>query len=73
MPSLIWWPQANLSTSTMFSQRKNICTQHLPRAIPVYNVDRTLYEAGYITEAVDIMVQCEGHSEHATFHINGFG
>jgi len=46
-----------------YVQSKNLCTQHLPRAIPVYNVDGTLSEAGYITEVIDLMVQYGGHSE----------
>jgi len=39
-----------------YVQSKNLCTQHLPRAIPVYNVDGTLKKSGYITEVIDLMV-----------------
>ena len=35
---------------------KNLCTQCLPQAIPIYNVDRTPNEASYITEVVDLIV-----------------
>ena len=40
---------------------KNLCTQHLPRAIHVYNVDGTLNKAGYITEVIDLIVQYGDH------------
>ena len=49
----------------------NLHTQHLPQAIPIYNVDGTLNESGYITEVVDLIIQYKGHSERATFHITG--
>src|SRR5882724_2411372 len=52
---------------------KNLCTQCLPRAIPVHNVDGTLDKAGYITEVIDLIVQYRDHSERATFHITGIG
>jgi len=42
---------------------KNLCTQHLPRAIPIYNVDGTLNEVGYITEVMDLRVQYKSHLE----------
>ena len=32
-----------------YVQSNDLCTQHLPWAIPIYNVDGTLNEAGYIT------------------------
>src|SRR5882724_3313604 len=32
-----------------YIRSKNLCTQCLPRTIPVYNVDGTLNDAGYIT------------------------
>jgi len=50
---------------------KNLCTQHLPRAIPVYNMDGTLNEAGYITKAIDLIVHNGDHSEMAPFHVTG--
>src|SRR5882672_6734662 len=46
-----------------YVRSKNLCTQCLPRAIPVYNVDGTLNDAGYITEVVDLMVHYGDHSE----------
>ena len=46
-----------------YVQSKNICTQCLPQAIPVYNVDRTLNKAGYITEVVDLIAQYGDHLE----------
>src|SRR5882724_5351936 len=46
-----------------YVRSKNLHTQRLPRAIPVYNVDGTLNDAGYITEVVDLLVQYGDHSE----------
>src|SRR5882724_13214961 len=46
-----------------YVRSKNLRTQCLPRAIPVYNVDGTLNDAGYITEVIDLMVQYGDHSE----------
>jgi len=54
-----------------YVQSNNLHTQCLPRAIPIYNIDGTLNEAGYITEVVDLIVQYKGHSERATFHVTG--
>src|SRR5467141_2000507 len=56
-----------------YVRSKNLRTQRLPRAIPVYNVDGTLNDAGYITEVVDLMVHHGDHSERATFHVMGIG
>src|SRR5882672_2828180 len=39
-----------------YVRSKNLHTQRLPQAIPVYNVDGTLNDAGYITEVVNLMV-----------------
>ena len=55
-----------------YVRSKNLRTQCLPRAIPVYNVDGTLNDAGYI-EVVDLMVHHRDHSERATFHVMGIG
>ena len=54
-----------------YVQWSNLHTQCLPQAIPIYNVDRTLNEAGYITEVVDLIIQYKSHLERATFHITG--
>ena len=35
---------------------KNLKTRHLPRMIPVYNIDGTPNEAGHITEVIDLIV-----------------
>jgi len=52
---------------------KELCTQHLPRAISIYNVGGNLNKASYITEVVDLIVQYGGHSEQATFHVTSIG
>jgi len=44
-----------------------------PSTIPVYNVDGTLNDAGYITEVVDLIVQYGDHSEQSTFDVMGIG
>ena len=54
-----------------YVQSKNLCTQCLPRAIPVYNMDGTLKQAGYITEVINLIVHYGDHSERSTFHVTG--
>src|SRR5882724_2744795 len=39
-----------------YMQSKNLKTWHLPRVIPVYNVDGTPNEVGHITEVIDLIV-----------------
>ena len=39
----------------------------------MYNVDRTLNKAGYITEVIDLIVQYGDYSESPTFHVTGIG
>src|SRR5882724_2587554 len=39
-----------------YMRSKNLKTRHLPRAIPVYNVDRTPNKAGHITEVINLIV-----------------
>ena len=46
-----------------YVQLNNLCTQCLPQAIPIYNVDGTLNEVGYITEVMDLRVQYKSHLE----------
>src|SRR5882724_13163553 len=46
-----------------YMQSKNLKTRHLPRAIPVYNIDGNPNEAGHITEVIDLIVQYKDHSE----------
>jgi len=42
-----------------YVQSNNLCTQHPP----IYNIDGTPNEAGYITEVVDLIVKYKSHSE----------
>src|SRR5882724_7021787 len=56
-----------------YVRSKKLHIQCLPRAIPVYNVDGTLNDAGYITKVVDLIVQYGDHSERSTFHVMGIG
>ena len=46
-----------------YFQSNNLYTQHLPQAIPIYNVDGTFNKASYITKVMDLMVQYKAHSE----------
>jgi len=50
----------------------NLCTQWLPRAIPVYNVDGTLNKAGYITEVVDLIIQYKSHLPHDQYQMDNY-
>jgi len=52
-----------------FVRLKNIETHWLPRAIPVYNVNRMPNKARHITEVIDLIVQYKDHSEWVTFHV----
>jgi len=42
-----------------------------PETFPVYNMDGTLHEAGYITKVVDLIVKYGDHLKRATFHVTG--
>ena len=42
---------------------KNLHTQCLLQAIPIYNVDGTLNKEGYIMEFINLIVQYGYHSE----------
>jgi len=44
-----------------------------PVLSPVYNVDRTLNEAGSITEVVDLILRYWNHSEQTLFSVTGLG
>ena len=48
-------------------------TQKLSKPIPVYNVDRTLNEAGSITEVVDLILRYQNHLEWTLFAVTGLG
>jgi len=48
-------------------------TLKLSKPIPVYNVDRTLNEAGSITEVVNLILRYWNHSERTLFSVTGLG
>ena len=54
-----------------YVQSNNLHTQCLPQAIPIYNIDGTLNEVGYITEVMDLIIQYKGNLEEASFHVTG--
>jgi hypothetical protein len=56
-----------------FVKRKQLTTKPLSRPIPVYNVDRSLNEAGSISEVVKVVLQYRDHSERATFAVTSLG
>ena len=56
-----------------FVQAKNLPTDKLPRAIPVYNIDGSLNTHGSIKETVDLIIRYQDHTERATFHVTTLG
>src|SRR3979490_395784 len=56
-----------------FVWAKRLKTRHLPRAIPVYNIDGTPNEAGSIKEEVYLICTYGNHTERATFSITSLG
>jgi hypothetical protein len=56
-----------------FVNSRALQTRPLPRAIPVYNIDGTLNEAGSITQVIDLVCQFQDHSERMTFHVTQLG
>jgi len=52
---------------------KNLTTNRLPRAVPVYNIDGTLNEHGSVKETVDLIVRYQDHTERATFFVTALG
>src|SRR5882724_7436346 len=71
MLSSTWGPLASSLTSIMSDQE--FTHPMSPLSHPVYNVDGTLNDAGYITKVIDLMVQYGDHLEQATFHVMGIG
>jgi hypothetical protein len=45
----------------------------LIQPIPVYNIDGTLNEAGFITEVITLILHYNNYSERTTFPISGLG
>src|SRR3979490_479844 len=56
-----------------FVQAERLKTHHLPRAIPVYNIDGTPNEAGSIKGEVDLICAYGNHTEYATFSVTSLG
>src|SRR5882757_3936371 len=56
-----------------FVDRNRITTRTLSRPIPVYNINRTLNEAGSIREVVDVILHYKDHSEQVQFAVTGLG
>jgi len=56
-----------------YAKSNQLHTRKLSEPIPVYNVDRTLNEAGSITEVVDIILRYRTHSEWTLFAVTGLG
>src|SRR5712664_4677964 len=52
-----------------FVDRNRITTRTLSHPIPVYNIDRTLNEAGSIQEVVDVVLHYRDHSERVQFAV----
>ena len=56
-----------------YVQRTQLATRKLSEPIPVFNVDGTPNEQGFITEVVDILLRHKNHSERALFAVTGLG
>jgi len=56
-----------------YAKSNRLHTRKLSEPIPVYNVDRTLNEAGSITEVVDLILRYQNHSERTLFAVTGLG
>jgi len=56
-----------------FVRSKNITTDKLPKAIPVYNIDGTLNQLGSVKETVDLILRYKDHTERATFYVTALG
>jgi hypothetical protein len=61
----------NLFVDQGFVDRNRITTRTLSHPIPVYNIDRTLNEAGSINEVVDVILHYKDHSERVQFTVTG--
>ena len=56
-----------------FVKAKNITTNRLPRAIPVYNIDGTLNQHGSVRETVELILRYKDHTERAIFYVTALG
>jgi len=56
-----------------YAKSNQLHTQKLSEPIPVYNVDRTLNEAGSTTEVVDLILRYQNHLEWTLFAVTGLG
>jgi Reverse transcriptase (RNA-dependent DNA polymerase)/Retroviral aspartyl protease len=56
-----------------FVLAKNLTTNQLPKAIPVYNIDGSLNHLGAVKETVDLIIWYKDHTEWATFHVTALG
>ena len=52
-----------------YVQRTQLTTRKLSEPIPVFNVDGTPNEQGFITEVVDILLRHKNHSERVLFAV----
>jgi len=59
--------------SRAYAKSNRLHTWKLSEPIPVYNVDRTLNEAGSITEVVDLILRYWNHSKWTLFTVTGLG
>ena len=56
-----------------YAKSNQLHTRKLSEPIPVYNVDRTLNEAGSIIEVVDLILRYWNHLERTLFTVTGLG
>jgi hypothetical protein len=55
-----------------FVNQNRITTRTLSHPIPMYNIDRTLNEAGSIHKVVDVILRYKDHSKWVQFAVTGF-
>src|SRR5271155_5485690 len=56
-----------------YAKSCGFCLLKLSKPIPVYNIDGTPNEAGFVTEVVDLMLRYKNHSERTIFAVSSLG
>jgi predicted aspartyl protease len=58
---------------TEYAAEHKIPVRRLSQPIPVYNVDGSPNEAGFIRDVADVVLRYKGHSERAQFAVTRLG
>lgn len=62
-----------LFVDSEYVKTHQLTTRKLPRPIPVFNIDGTHNEGGYITEEVELLMRYKDHKEKAVFAVCSLG